>query len=77
MGNKENIIEDEFNRLKDVGEFLKFMSDTTENSTGNTPFAFEQAVRHLSKEAIEALNDAMKGLSKEFPENEFEPIRLD
>lgn len=77
MTNKENIIEDEFNYLKDVGEFLKFMYDAVSNSTGNTPFALEETVLHLSKRGIEKLNDAMKGLSKEFPENEFLPIRLD
>jgi len=77
MTNKDNIIEDEFERLKEIGQFLKFMQNTVSHSDGNTPFALEETVLHLSRRGIEALNDAMKGLSREFPGNEFEPIRLD
>ena len=77
MVNKDNIIEDEFHRLKEVGEFLKFMQNAISNSDGNTPFALEETVLHLSRRGIESLNEAMTDLSKKFPGNEFKPIALD
>jgi len=77
MTNEDNIIEDEFERLKEIGQFLKFMQNTVSNSDGNTPFALEETVLHLSRRGIEALNEAMTDLAEKFPGNEFEPIRLD